>query len=239
MMPGQGFLRKTLLMLGDTHEDDTFTHLILSAPTVDISNLNTSKLTDEDNVEVFKQNVLISSKNMFTVAQDALIRHPQLKKIILMEHAPRYDGAHVDPTQLKPKLAKLANNIYTQLWHSSALKEKIIVASHNLDCSDDLFTAWYTDVKTGRNDGVHMYGSHGKMAYTKSLVQMFKKFLPSQSGTASPTLSQSSSVFHSPCPQTQYQNTQIQGKSRNFGQEPQSNIYTVPVSNQFDVLGNC
>ena len=137
--PKKNFADVTEAALGDTHEDDTFTHLVQSAPTVDISNLNTSKLTDEDNVEVFKQNVLISSKNMFTVAQDALIRHPQLKKIILMEHAPRYDGAHVDPTQLKPKLAKLANDIYAQLWHSSALKEKIIVASHNLDCSDDLF----------------------------------------------------------------------------------------------------
>jgi hypothetical protein len=47
-----------------TRKDDDYTHLVLSAPTVDITNLDTSKLTTADNVEYFKQEVVVSCKNV-------------------------------------------------------------------------------------------------------------------------------------------------------------------------------
>ena len=40
------------LALKKTHEDDPYSHLVLSAPTVDITNIDTSKLTENDNMEV-------------------------------------------------------------------------------------------------------------------------------------------------------------------------------------------
>ena len=41
--------------LNNTRVDDPFSTLILSAPTDDISNLDTSKLEKNDNIEVFNQ----------------------------------------------------------------------------------------------------------------------------------------------------------------------------------------
>ena len=50
----------------DTHEEDEYSHLIIAAPTVDISNLDVTKLTPSDNVEVYKQKVIKSCENVFT-----------------------------------------------------------------------------------------------------------------------------------------------------------------------------
>ena len=49
----------------DTHEEDEYSHLIIAAPTVDISNLDVTKLTPRDNVEVYKQKVIKSCENVF------------------------------------------------------------------------------------------------------------------------------------------------------------------------------
>jgi hypothetical protein len=215
--------------IADTKVDDVFTHLVISAPTVDITNLDTTKLFENENVERFKENVSVSCKNIFTVAQNALGKHPKLQKVILVQHPPRYDEPHVDPTQLKPKLAKLANNIYNQLWHSSGLKDKIVIAPHTLDCSDDLIDARYKDDRTGRYDGIHMYGAGAKQAYTHSLLQIFKSFLPS------PVVSESSPSFHSTCPQTRFMNSR---KKKTLSANQRSNKYSVPTSNKFGVLGN-
>ena len=62
----------TPVALVETQKEDAFSHLILAAPTVDISNIDTSKLTLNDNIEVFKQEIVISCRNMFTVATNAL-----------------------------------------------------------------------------------------------------------------------------------------------------------------------
>ena len=116
----------------------------MSAPTVDISNLDTANLTIEDNREAFVQKVKISCRNMFSVAQAALSKHPQLKKVAILEHAPRFDTQDIDPAGLKPELAKLANATFSQLWHSSSFKHKITIGKHSLDCPDELIAARYS-----------------------------------------------------------------------------------------------
>ena len=62
------------------HVEDKFTHMILGAPTVDITNLDTSKLTDLDNIDVYKQKTIISCQNILTVAQNAIAKHPNLNR---------------------------------------------------------------------------------------------------------------------------------------------------------------
>ena len=119
----------------------TYDCLVMSAPTVDISNLDTSNLKQSDNTEGYQQKVMISCQNMFTTAHNALKKHPNLKMIVLMEHAPRNDAKDVDPLRLKPALAKLANNMFNQFWLNSIYKNKINV---------------------GNQDGVHLYGPRGK-----------------------------------------------------------------------------
>ena len=109
--------------------------LVLSAPTVDITNMDTSKLSPLDNTEIYQQNVIISTQNMFSLAQAALEQNRNLKSVVLMEHTPRFDGLDVDPTSLKPNLVKLANSTLNQLWLNSHLKNKISIGHHSLENS--------------------------------------------------------------------------------------------------------
>ena len=202
----------TATALLNVPDDDKFTKLVLAAPTVDISNLDTEHVTKKDNIEIYKQKVMTSCLNMFSVATNAVISHPEIKKVLIMEHAPRHDKPEVDPTGLKSTLAKFANSTLDQLWHSSDFKNKIVIGKHSLDVASKKTAAVYRDDWSGRFDGVHMYGRYGKKVYTSSVSKILK------SSNNSP-----SSPSHSSCPQTVYQNKQR---------------FSVPVSNRFSVLGN-
>ena len=203
----------------DTREDDEYTHIVLNAPTVDITNLDTSKLTPTDNTEYFKQEVVVSCKNVFSVAHEALKKNHNLVKVIISEHSPRYDQLDVDPISLKPALAKFANTTFNNLWMESPWKSKIIVAAHNLQCDVKTRVERFTDERTNRYDGIHAYSQSGKAAFTRSLIGIF-----SQAITA---LHKGSDILenkdnHTDCTQTRHQNQN----------------YSVPVQNMFDVLGN-
>ena len=222
--PDKNFSDVTPAALINTPEYDAFSHLILSAPTVDISNLNTAKLTENDSIEGFKQKMIASCHNMFCVAQNAIIKHPELKKVVIMEHGPRYDEKNVDPIGLKSKLAKFANSTFHQMWHTSDMKNRIVVGKHTLDCAGNQIASRYKDDWTGRYDGVHMYGRHGMLAYTGSVMEIIKSVLPTPPHSD-----------HTTCPQALYQKEKKM--SAPIYQSNKSR-YSVPVSNQFDILGN-
>ena len=214
------------------HEGDEYSHLVLAAPTVDITNLNTSQVSDLDNIEVYKQQVAVSCQNIFNVAQNALSKHKTLQKVVIMDHPNRHDVSKVDPTGLKPKLAKFANATLSRLWTSSAMKEKIVLGKHNMDSSGESVPAIYRDSWTGRYDGIHMYGRDGSRAYTMSVINIIQSVLPQ---TSSPS---SSSLFsHNTCPQARYQKSQ--SRNTTSGHRSAGPEYSVPVSNKFDLLGNC
>ena len=153
---------------------------------------------------------------MVTVAENAARKHPDLRKVTIMEHAPRFDENEVDPIGLKPRLAKFANSTIKQLVESSSMKDIIVVGRHQLDGGHD---AMYWDDRSGRYDGVHLYGREGKKMYTKSLIQMMK----------------TSPSYHDSCPQKLYQNKK---KTTSSSYQPGQKIFNIPVSNQFDILGN-
>ena len=69
-------------------------------------------------------------------------------------------------------MAKFANSTIYQLWLASPLKNKMRVGKYLLDCSDDLMRTRYTDDKTKKFDGVHMYGYFGRRAFTRSLTRI-------------------------------------------------------------------
>ena len=96
--PHKNIIEVSLIALVNTHEEDEYTHLVLGAPTADITNMDKSKLKSNDNIEVFKQNVFISCENVFSATQNALSRHSKLKKVSMMEHATRFDRYEKDPT---------------------------------------------------------------------------------------------------------------------------------------------
>ena len=212
------------LALKKTHEDDPYSHLVLSAPTVDITNIDTSKLTENDNIEVLHESVKVSCQNMFTTAQNALKTNPLLQKVVIMEHAPRFDTTAVDPLSIKPLLAKFANATLSQLWFTSPYKNRIQIGHHKLEYTNDNVEEHFLDSRKQRYDGVHMYSYAGKKAYTDSIAQIVKEVLSSSN------LPKSSN--HENCPQATFQNSQ-RNKTTSY-----SNIYTVPVSNKFATLGN-
>ena len=121
-------------------------------------------------------------------AETALKTHPNLDKVVIMEHAPRFDSAHVDPLGLKPDLAKFANITLRQLWFISPMKNKLQIGNHRLNYISNNVSEYYQDTKSKRFDGVHMYSMKGKKA-----------------------------------------------KETN---KPSPNVYTVPVMNRFNILGN-
>ena len=109
--------------------------LVLAVPTVDITNLDSSKLTPIDNTAAFQQSVIASSQNMFSLAEVSLEQNKSLRKVVIMEHLPRFDNLDVDPTSLKPNLVKLANATLSQLWLNSPIKHKISIGYHSLNSS--------------------------------------------------------------------------------------------------------
>ena len=92
---------------------------MLAAPTVNITNLDTSQVEQLDNIEVFKQKVVVSCQNIFYALSKPF---NSLKQVVIMEHLNRHDVSDVDPTELKPKLAKFANATFARLWDRSAMK---------------------------------------------------------------------------------------------------------------------
>ena len=137
--------------------------LVMSAPTVDISNLDTTKVQQMDKTDIFQQKATLSSKNMFTIAETTLKQNSSITKVIIMEHPPRFDTFDVDPTSLKANLARIANAALGLLWLSSPLKDKIFIGRHSLENSGTgaVHSARYQNQYTGHYDGVHLYGPTG------------------------------------------------------------------------------
>jgi hypothetical protein len=89
-----------------------FDILLLQAGSVDITNLNT-KSNPTEHFDYFNQQTVLSAKNLFSVAVNALSTHHSLQKVVIFKQIPRYDTTHADPLQLKPALSQIFNNTLT------------------------------------------------------------------------------------------------------------------------------
>ena len=197
---------------------------MLGAPTVDITNLSTESSIGSND---FKDKIAMSCMNMMKVAEEALENHLELEKVTIMSHAPRYDTPKSDHAGVKPNLAAFANSFLLELWVDSPLKHKILIGSHtNLECSGNLRTQRYTSERTGKYDGVPMYGILERVSYTESVLNILLSSL-SLSGRAPERDS------HTNCPQAQY--ARLIKKSRTYSSVVASDIKT---HNRFSILGN-
>ena len=127
----------------------------------------------------------------------------------------------MDPCGLKPKLADFANLTLVQLWQSSPMREHIVLGKHNISRNEENKHILHTDDWTGKYDGVHLYGSQGKKLFTQSVLNILRNSLQT-------VRSVSAAPGHTNCPQAKYQRSQ---SARN-------QVYTIPVHNKFDILGN-
>ena len=171
--------------------------MVVQTGSVDISNLKVD-VDPEKHLEYFRQEAVMSAKNIFDSCLLALDRQPSLKSVVIMKQTPRYDPLSVDPLSIRPALSQLFNNTLTELWISCPMKNKIYIGTHNIDCTGAIQSARYRHTKTGRFDGVHLYGTTGSKAYTKSVLNILK----------SASLFSSEEDYHLSCPQSQYQNSQ-------------------------------
>ena len=172
--PAKNFSDVVKTALADPGRDDYDVLVMSAAPTVDITNLDTSKLVSSDNTDQLQEKVMISSQNMFNIAVTSLKKNKNLSKVVIMEHPPRFDKKEVDPTSLKPALVRFANSTLSYLWLNSPLKDRIVIGSHSLESSGsgETYHARYV-TRTGRQDGVHFWGQNGREQYTNSVKNIF------------------------------------------------------------------
>ena len=130
-----------------------------------------------------------------------------LSKVILLEHPQRFDEPQVDPTSLKPTLARLSNLTLSQLWLNSQLKDKIYIGRHSLDSpgSGHVHNARFVALKTGKYDGVHFLGPVGRSDFTKSVQNIFVSAQLSPNQTE---LGTAQDINHTSCTQAKHQEKQ-------------------------------
>ena len=163
-----------------------------------------------------------------SIAEDVIKSKEDVKKVLILEHPPRFDPKSKDPLCLKPELARYANSLYQQLWFQSQLKHKIVLGKHNLECSEQIQLQRFTDRRTNKYDGVHMYSKEGKWAYTESVISILSRNISAQAPRLRPrpNLSENQKNF----PQAEQMRTPLT--------QTYSQSCSVPVQNRFNVLGN-
>lgn len=205
-----------------------FTTVLLQAGSVDITNLNT-KENPEKYTEYFKQVAVMSATNLFQVAENAFKDSPSTSKVIIMKQIPRYDPLEVDPLSLKPSLSLLFNKTLTKLWMDSSLKDKIFIGTHNIECNGAIREARYRHTKSGKFDGIHLYGSSGRKAYTRSVLNILQS-----AKITSPS-------YHGSCEQFIHQSRTFranfnQWQGRKIRPSQAHSVFTIPTQNRFDAL---
>ena len=161
-------LREQLKERGKVHT------VVLGSPTMDISNQYINNGLTEDNVI----EVVASACNMMEAAEYAL-KSGQAEQVVLLQHPPRYDTAEEDPEEVRPRLARMANEKLKQARDASQWAEQILVGEHtDLECEGrtriNRFTSDHTfsrnkNVRMGKFDGVHLYSQEGANALTTSI----------------------------------------------------------------------
>ena len=147
---------------------------------MDISNQDVSMGIIDENVT----QSIASSIGMVEAAEYA-IKSGKVKKVIILEHAPRYDTEDKDPMGVCGLLPGLANNELKKARNSSEFAEHIMVGEHTgLVCAGSTriqrFTSDHThirnkSVRLGKYDGIHMYSQAGAKALTQSLLNTLLK----------------------------------------------------------------
>ena len=209
---------------------DDYQTLVLQAASVDITNLNT-KDDPTEYIDYFKEQTVSSAKRFFKTGEKALSDQPSLEKVVMMKQTPRYDPANVDPMCIKPALAELYNNTMTEQWMDSLHKDKIVIGNHSIECSGAIREARYRITKTGKFDGIHLYGSSGRKAYTNSVLNILKFA----------QLTNSDFNFHLSCPQYTHQQQyrhrqQTAGRTENRNVRSEHEVFSVPMKNRFETL---
>ena len=100
--------------------------------------------------EYARQEVMLASYNMVTVATNALAANPQLQHVVVMEAVPRFDG--------KEQLNDYGNKMLHKAKQESdsSHKNKVTIGVHNLQCegqyAEGLVASRYGDRRRARQE---------------------------------------------------------------------------------------
>ena len=123
--------------------------------------MDLTNLPEDSSEEYARQTALVSSSNMITAAKTALRNNPKIKKVLVMQTTPRYDSKHNINKFAQEKLVEAK---------VKAQDDRIVIGKHTLDCdSDGLRASRFGVMGKPMVDGVHLRGSSGMMAYTRSV----------------------------------------------------------------------
>ena len=116
-----------------------------------------------------KQQMLLASYNMFAAATNALASNPDCQQVLLLQAVPRYDG--------KEELNKYGNEMLHQAKAESTdvNKDRVKIGVHDLECEGGVRESRYGDGRNGPVDMIHMKGSSGKVAYTRSVAAILAR----------------------------------------------------------------
>ena len=106
---------------------------------------------------------------MLAAATNALASNPDCQQVLILEAVPRYDG--------KEELNKYGNQMLHQAKAESTdtNKDRVKIGVHNLECEGGVRESRYGDGRNGPVDMIHMRGSSGKVAYTRSVAAILAR----------------------------------------------------------------
>ena len=138
--------------------------VIAMAPSVELTNLPAAAAH-----EYASQEASCSSYNMVKVAENALTYNPGLKMFVISERVPRYDRWSELNSYANEELHEAV-----KLVRNEEVRRRIVIGRHNLDCEGGLRVARYGDPRSCRRgvDNIHMRGSSGTVAFTRSMASI-------------------------------------------------------------------
>ncbi len=143
-----------------------YNQLVMQAPSVDITNMK--RVVNKTSKQYQRGDASTSSFNMIKTAEKALQQFPNLKGVLIAEHAPRHDNMR--------EISQFSNQeLHRHLKHS-LYKDKIKIGLHTLDFEGEEKDSVYGSKQTNtKPDGYHLRGPNGKHSFTKSLLNIFNK----------------------------------------------------------------
>ena len=106
--------------------------------------------------------------NVLNIAKDSLNAHKELKKVIILDHPPRFDS------HLKSEMASIANTTIKEMIEGIKNELNIELGKHSLDCHGigRTFDSRYRNSILKKMNGLHFYGPCGSKDYSESLVNI-------------------------------------------------------------------
>ena len=203
---------------------------VLQAPSVVLTNLPPSTAQEHASEQARE-----ASYQLMKVAVDALKENESLKKIVICEAPPRWDQWNETNQYANEELHEALRNVTDE-----AIKNKIVIGRHSLDCSGGLRVSRYGDPAKVRNfDNIHLRGSSGKIAMTRSIALIL-------AGAGLADQSEAEELGRSKTPPSSLADIQLAPPSlagfRTQRGHPasrqDSRQFQLPVQNRFSALGN-